>query len=542
VGVAAAQQSAAPSGPALEYHVVIDVATGRIQLQAQAWGRPEELRVWRSFRDPNASVRVLSASDGADSVAVRAVDHGSTTEFDLPTRNGTCTLNLQITARLGDFDDLRGVGIAPDRIRASTGTLLPVPTAFEHQLPKTTIAISGASTKPGFSVLTSFDLGGQGRPFSGVLVRKVGVLGGNLGTADFAVDGQTDRVAWIGPVGFDPRPVAGDIALIRSTVAAYFHVTATAPFTLLVSATRVEPGEFRISPLAGGLVVDMDAGGAWSDQLRLAVTTALVGGALDRLLWFGGKDEPEPAAAWFQRGVPRYLAGQILLSLGALSAEEYAVELNRFAAIVASSPHRNLATAALPSTWAGNQLAEARGALHAAWVDAQMLQASKGARGLQHVLNALAAGGSGSQLSLDAWTHAIAETVGEPNAAHAVETQITTGRDLRLPTGSFGPCFAAVSRSFAALQLGFDTAQAADGREVLLRIEPHSPAMRAGLQVGDEVLGFWSSALPRPMAHVNVRRQGQQTELAFVPEYKNAAGQGWQRRTGPPEATCAKHP
>ena len=260
---------------------------------------------------------------------------------------------------------------------------------------------------------------------------------------------------------------------------------------------------------------------------------------MDRLLWFGSKGKVEASSAWFRRGIPRYIAGQILLSLGALNSEEYAVELNRLGAVVASSPYRELATAALPNTWAGMQLAEARGALHAAWVDEQLLRASKGARSLQYLLGALVAGGSDGQLSLTAWTQAIAQTLGATSTSRAVDAQIITGKDLRLPTNSFGPCFAAVTRTYAALQLGFDTS-AVGGQEVVSHVDQTSAARHAGLQLGDEILHSQSSAGPKPVTHVTTRRQGQESELAFPTEYKNATGQGWQRRSGPPEAACAK--
>jgi len=308
------------------------------------------------------------------------------------------------------------------------------------------------------------------------------------GVARFRGAEGRDEVAWVGYTAFEPRTIAAEIAVFRSSVDEYFGATDGRSSTALFFVEPRGKGGFAVSRRAGGVLARVDAGEPYAAPLRLAVAHELVHAHIGEAAWLGAPGTAR--TRWFHEGVARWVARERLLQAGLLDGAEYTEEVNGAFATLAASPLRSAPNDALARAPRGGLLVQiARGATYAARVDALLRDKSRGARSLRNVLRELieAAKDTHAELPEPAFEDAIAGELGEPERA-ALKDAIERGAVAPPPAGAFGPCFRVEPSAYESYDLGFDEdATAAEPGKGPAGLAPKGPAARAGMRPGDVV-------------------------------------------------------
>ncbi|MEZ4450160.1 MAG: hypothetical protein R3B09_11840 [Nannocystaceae bacterium] len=376
-------------------------------------------------------------------------------------------------------------------------------------------------------------------------LRHTALLAGPLGTATFRGPAGDDDVAWSGDTSFDLRWSAAEIAGARTAVDLYFGAARTERFTTLLAVDIDFPGDdgILVYPRAGGLYVALSPGARWDGEARIAVAQGLVhrwiGGRLR--LDPGGEGPPE-RAMWFDVGVGRGIAREILVDLGVFGADDLLAEIHRLVGELRTSPLRDQSNDAVAAAAAAGDddakaLLVARGALFAARLDAVL-------RGLGAPLRArMRALFEGAALR-GARVVTIADLIQwidhELVDAGAGELQRVLAGSLTLPRALLGECFTAAPRTYTRFDLGFDAARSqAESPPTVRGVRPGGPAAKAGLREGEPLHSVVADRDdPEVPAEVVVERGGQPTTIQYRPRGTSARGDGWRRRPGADPRLC----
>jgi hypothetical protein len=140
----------------------------------------------------------------------------------------------------------------------------------------------------------------------------------------------------------------------------------------IASASVRLDGSFTAATRSGGLLLELPVDSSWAGPARIAVCREMLrpwlGGEL-RLV--GSAAEPAPRELWFNEGVARALARELVFRFGMLTPEEYTDEINGIIGSVALSPFLGLPAAAVAERAATDVLARrhlsTRGVLYATW-------------------------------------------------------------------------------------------------------------------------------------------------------------------------------
>jgi len=117
------------------------------------------------------------------------------------------------------------------------------------------------------------------------------------------------------------------------------------------------------------------------------------------------------------------------------------------------------------------------------------------------------------------------------------------GKLLDLPDNLIGPCFHRVAVTYRPFQLGFDAAPATSGdRRVIRNLVDGSPAARAGVREGDEVVSTMELGAVRADTSatltLRLRRDGQPVTVMYTPRGAPLDGYRWVREPSVPESAC----
>ncbi len=373
---------------------------------------------------------------------------------------------------------------------------------------------------------------------------------GPLGHAEFRGPEGEDDFAWTGEMRFDPRWAAAETAGARTAVDAYFGAepTETARFTGLFAVDIEFPGEdgVIVVPRSGGLYVALSPGARWDAVTRLAIAQGLVH------RWLGGRlrlreraEDPPEAGAWFGDGVARFVAREVLWSLGTLSTDDYADEINMHVAELTTSPLRKASNAEVAAAVAGGDadahaLLVARGVLIATRLEAAIHERHAGARSLQAILRELIAEarrGDVRELPLATFTDRISAELGAGEVEALRET--LKGGSPVLPAAALGPCFTRGPRTYVRFDLGFDALASRAGQ--IRGLHPDGPAARAGVHEGETLVSLAAmSRDPQQPIELTLQRAGQQVVVTYRPRGASGRGEAWRRRQGADETNCPR--
>jgi hypothetical protein len=446
----------------------------------------------------------------------------------------TYTLRPDFTAVTGDLPAALRLRVERDHALVSGEQLL---------LPATTepLDLRLSADRPGLA--TSL---GVERPPTHVRpseLRAAAIVIGPLGRAVFRGPEGADDFAWTGETRFDLRWSAAETAGARTAVDAWFGAEPgeTARFTGLFAVDFDLDDGAQVVPRHGGLYVALGPGTDWNASVRLAIAQGLVH------RWIGGRlrlrdpDQPLETGAWFADGVARWIAREVLYDLGTLSAADYADELNRHHAELATSPLRHannvdIAAAALAGDPDASSTMTARGVLLATHLD--MTLRSRGAGGMQKIVRALverARGAGVAELPLTAFTDLL-----DSREVDLFRAAIERGTPPQLPPDAFGPCFVRSLKTYTRFDLGFDlAASTANGR--IVRLRPDGPAARAGIREGEPLVSVGVLADdPQTPVDVTLQREGHVSPVSYRPRGPSGRGDAWKRHTRASERECPR--
>jgi hypothetical protein len=450
------------------------------------------------------------------------------------------TLRPDVTVAAGDLPAPLHLRLDRDHALVSGEQLLLPATADPL-----TIHLARADGRPGLATsLGVDDPPTRVRPSE---LRAAAYLLGPLGRAVFRGPEGADDFAWTGDTRFDLRWSAAETAGARTAVDAWFGAEPgeTARFTGLFAVDFDVDDGAHVVPRSGGLYVALGPGADWNASVRLAVAQGLVH------RWIGGRlrlrdaDEPLEAGLWFSQGVARSIAREVLYDLGTLSAADYADELNRHHAELATSPLRHASNrdvaAAVPDDPDAAPLLVARGVLYATRLDALSKSRHAGARSLQTIVRALIARARErgvAELPLTAFTDLLAEH--DPREPQIFRDTIERGAAPQLASDALGPCFVRASRTYTRFDLGFDlAASTVDGRIVGLR--PDGPAARAGIREGEPLVSVSVLADdPQTPVDVTLQREGHVSSVSYRPRGASGRGDAWKRDPRASERECPR--
>jgi hypothetical protein len=414
-----------------------------------------------------------------------------------------------------------------------------------------------------FAIGTELEL--DALPFE---LRHVAFMMGALESASFDTMHGDDRWLGTGPARFDQRWPAVELAVVRSAVDQQIGLPTFEPMvTMLVagSHTAAEP-QFHAELRGRGLVVLADEAAIWNAQARMSTAQALVA------RWLGGRVRVmlDPSAdphseLWFNTGVTRFVAREVLFELGLLTDDEYIDELNRIELELAASPLRErtldelvtvISAAEEPGADPATRITStdargllvARGAAYMAWANVR-IRRREGSYGfgVSEALRLLIANAVASErrdFSVAELIHEIATQVSraeppEGDVGAMFDAVVIRGQRPALQAGAFGPCFEPRPTKLRRFELGFVDTSKIGEMPSFTALDPNGPAAKAGLRGDDQLLELeYLAGDAGEDVKITLTRDGQQLQLRYRPAGAAVRMVQWVRHPKVPPEQC----
>jgi hypothetical protein len=454
---------------------------------------------------------------------------------------GPVRISYEIAASTDVRASASTVVAGEDRFRALGESLVLLPTAIADTPVELTVAIDGAALRAP-DAASSFGLGASrtrtARPRALV---HAAFLAGSLGRAAFDAGLERDEAAWLGYTAFDPRPVAAEVAQVRTALRELWKGGGDDAFAFLFVSSARPSGAWATIPRASSLLLHLGPAEGWGAPLRVAVTQRLM------QPWIGGElriGSDEVDGAWFTDGVARVLAAHVLRDLELITPNDALAVVHGLFSMQATSPHRGKGSRELAASWRADPTARAHvtalGALHAVHVTA-LLARKKGARPLTAIVLELLqkARAEHGTFPASAWTEALGKELG-PEGARAFDDDVVAGREVVLPAGALGPCFTSRPGEYVAFELGFDVRATTDSAtRAIVGLDPKGPAAKAGVREGDVLEeAVYEDGVPDRPAKLSLLRAGTKVDVKYVPAGVRRAGQVFSRVPGVRDDAC----
>lgn len=519
-----------------------------------------ELRSLRVTHMAREALRGLTIADASGALTADVAQDGAGIRVALP-RPVVAPLRVTYEVATSASADAAtsSVVVADDRFRAFGEEILLLPEAVLQTPVAIELRIDGAAIQAP-TVASSFGAAASGAPLRRVahgraLVRSA-FMAGSLGRASFDSVVERDEAAWLGYTAFDPRPVAAEIALVRSALREMWKGGGDEAFAILLLSSARPVGTFTIAPRASSLVVHVGPGEGWGPPLRIGATQHLMNAWIGRELRLlpradGDASVSEVETAWFHDGFARFLAAHVLADLDLLSPDDARAFVSGLLSVQATSSFRGKPSAEVASAARTDARARAdlvaRGALHALRVSSLLRAKSKGTRELRDVLRGLLVAGrkEPATLTVEAWSEILAKELG-PEEPKAFAASVLGGADVPLPAGALGPCFRAQTGDYLAFDLGFDARATVERTPpTIAALDPKGPAAAAGLEATDVLVdASFSEARPDQPVKLVVMRgdpaNAKRVEILYKAAGVRRKGLVWARAPGVRDEACGR--
>jgi hypothetical protein len=553
----AAEPAAAPAAAAPPDANVQRSIAGTIKLTGSD---ATDLKIDLTFSGPPADLAELTLTSAAHGAIAELTlsDHRGSVPFALSQKGEAAvvilarevtpplTARYTVTGRPADFDDAVATTVGPDRVRISGETALLLPPLFDRAKLSVSILVD-LGAMPRASVASSF---GRRHPekvnCTGAELRHATFLGGKMATSQFETPAGVDEWAWLEELGFDARPVSGEFAALRSEVTSYFEAREGGLFTTLALAEVRPDGRFSVIRRTRGLLVQLSVDTGWSAPVRIVVAREIF------RPWFGeevrlvGADgRTSMRELWFNEGAARALARELVFRLGAVTPEEYRVELNDLVGAALLSPHGRERFDALVDRAerdvTARQYLMARGALYFTSIGAALNLKHRTSRGIDGVVRELFALTRSRKrpLALADWLEVVKARLGD-DGERAYRRIVEEGQIPTLASASLGPCFRLGTLRYSEFLLGFDLpkTRAGDLRNIV-ELDPKGPAARAGLRASDRFVNIrYREGQSNVEAEIDVVRDDKRVTIRYLPQGRSQVGPAWLRRHETPDAAC----
>jgi len=493
------------------------------------------------------SVTDAKARDGLEGIAVTPRAEGDRVLFELAPSHGN---NVVLTYRVNAAPfavgaDPSNVSMDETRLVASGERLLALPEQWGDRPVSVSMSFDSSAFGPESRAASSFGVGRHVRfEASAAALRRATFIAGPMGHAVLDGPEGRDEGAWLGYTAFDPRAAIAEVAGFRSAARELFGERAQLPFTFLLVADSRPAGEFDVARRTTSVLVRVGLSQSYNGPLRVSVAQQVLREWIGATLYVGDPAKPGEAR-WFTQGFSRYVARELQFRFGLMTPAEYLAEVEALERIVATSPGEKSTNADLAARTDGGAVAlqTARGARHAADLDARLRAKSKGKRSLDHMLRELYARAVGNGGALpDAEWRALLERELDVSAVLRFEESVHKGVVAPLPRDALGPCFTPVARRYGKYGLGLAFDSDPERMPVTIRsVDPAGPAARAGLRPGDRVtrLRHRDGDASYP-ATFDIERAGERRRIELSPVIGTVPGHGFQRVKGLSDEACPR--
>jgi hypothetical protein len=541
---AAPAPSIATPTPSLTITVFPKPAEAALHMNVVATGAARDLSRW-CLHDPQTAWTMIGAVSGTSPIDSPAPEQDVVT-FPVP-EDGTLRVSYRVAERTTPVGAAPSIEVMPDIFQAVGAAFLLLPCSLDDRVVPVEIRFDLSDVTPHGAKggATSYGVGDVQRVrTTGRELRTSMFAAGAIGTARFEAEEGHDEAAWFGYTVFDPRPIAADVAALRTAIAKSLGPPSHVAESLLIVADARHVGAYRVHRQGRGVSLHLGTAQPWSGDLRIAVAAAVLHGWIGTQVWIGPTESERQAEGyWFSEGVTRHLARDLLFRFGWLTPMEALEEAQGLVGTATTSPLRSLDNATLakrPDDPEVARLLVARGALYAARFDTLLRERTDGKRGLIDVVQELIerARGSKGVLPLESWNDAVRAELGAGELEN-FQRGVEKGEPVELPGGVLGPCFTRARRVYTRYDLGFDRkASWSETPHRALGVRAHGPADKAGLREADVIVA--SEIAPgqteAPVA-LTVERDGERKQIRYVPRGASISGVGW-RRNRVPDAAC----
>jgi len=262
--------------------------------------------------------------------------------------------------------------------------------------------------------------------------------------------------------------------------------------------------------------------------------------------WVSSIAGPPGSTSWFSEGMTVAYTRKLLLRSGLFTPEEFLESVNDTALsyytnALNHTPNDEIAAGFWRDTRI-RSLPYSRGSLYFAAVDAAIRAQSRGQRSLDDLLKAFNARRvSGEEVSSDTWRELVTAELGA--AGGTAMDDMLAGKLIVPPSNAFGPCFAREEEQLRRFDLGFERESLFDEPRVVKGLVVDSEAAGAGIQNGDLILQTVpleeAQSDPATTLKLQMRRDGKDFEVEFLPRAEKVQGYVWKRIEGVPDAACA---
>ena len=539
----AAPSIAAPT-PSLTITVFPKPAEAALHMSVVATGAARDLSQW-CLHDPQTAWTMEEAVSGVSPLEPRAPEQNVVT-FPVP-EDGTLRVSYRAAERTTPVGAAPSIEVMPDIFQAIGAAFLLLPCSFDDRVVPVEIRFDLSDVTPHGAKggATSYGIGDVQRVrTTGRELRTSIFAAGAIGTARFEAEEGHDDAAWFGYTVFDPRPIAADIAALRTAIAKSLGPPSHVSESLLIVADARHVGAYRAHRQGRGVSLHLGTAQPWSGDLRIAVAAAVLHGWIGTQLWIGPTEsERQVEGHWFSEGVTRHLARDLLFRFGWLTPMEALEEAHGLVGTATTSPLRSFDNETLAKRRDDPEVARllvARGALYAARFDALLRERTHGKRGMIDVVRDLIekARGSKGVLPLESWNDAVRAELGAGELEN-FRRSVEKGEPVELPGHVLGPCFTPVRRVYTRYDLGFDrNASWSETPHRARGVQVHGPSHKAGLREADVIVA--SEIAPGQTdtpVELTVERDGERKQIRYFPRGASIPGVGW-RRNRVSDAAC----
>lgn len=458
-----------------------------------------------------------------------------------PTRDveGTVTLRYRapitlVTPRLGSGPpfDLRAQG---GGLSGAMNTFLVMPDTDRPFM--IDIDWNLAALAPGSIGITSFGEGHTRAP--GPVDRLVAtfLMAGPLGRFPPAASESQFSGFWVGEPRFDAGEVLAWSQRAYGVIAEFFEDSDPPPFRVFMRGNPYPGGGG--SALMNSFLVSFPDTQEDATDLRETIAHETVHN------WIGGISGPPGSTSWFSEGMTVYYTREILFRSGLFTVDEFLDSVNDTAASYYTNPFIDLHNDRVAQGfWEDAQIRRlpyVRGSLYFAAVDAAIREKTGGGRTLDDPALAFSLKRrAGENVDADTWRRLVTDELGR--AGEEMLDAMLAGETVLPPSNAFGPCFERRDSSLRPFELGFAVESITREPRIVTDLEPGSPAARAGIEEGDEILApvpFYDVRADRDRTlSIDLRRDGREFSIEYLPRGEPVPGYEWFLKPGLDDASC----
>ncbi len=342
---------------------------------------------------------------------------------------------------------------------------------------------------------------------------------------------------WIGTPRFDAAALLEWSEKAYGAIAKFFGDTEPPPFRVLMRGNPY-PGGGGAALMQSFLVSYPDSQTDGS-SLRETIAHETVHN------WVPSLGGPPGSTTWFSEGMTVTYTRRLLLKSGLFTPEEFLESVNKSALSYYTNalntvPNGDIARGFWRDTRI-RSLPYTRGSLYFASVDAAVREHSAGKRSLDDLLKAFVARRlAGKDVTGETWRELLVAELG--TAGGAALDSMLAGKLVVPPSGAFGPCFARHEQQVRRFDLGFKRESLFDEPRVVAGLKAGSEAAKAGIRNGDVIVQPVPleavQSDPEKTLGLELRRDGREFEVQYLPRGEAVKAYLWRRVEGVPDAEC----